>query len=267
MGERTGGDRVPDLLVEQLALGELGPAEAAAVRARLEAEAGGLARLERILAEDAAIHAAYPAARVMPTVRARAGGRRRSASRWAVPALGVALAAALVFVVARPSGGGAGGQGEARVPDEVRLKGDAAPRLTVYRERAGGGAERLGEGARVAAGDTLQLAYAAAGGARFGVIVSIDGGGAATLHFPRGPGEETRLAEGGEVRLREGYELDDAPGFERFFLVTAERPVGVAEVMGAARRLAGRRDARTAALALPEGLAQTSVTVDKGATP
>ncbi|MCA9514779.1 MAG: ActD-like protein [Myxococcales bacterium] len=268
MSERRPGDRVPDLLVEQLALGELGDHAAASVRARLEAEPEGLARLARLEADDHAIREAYPAARVMASVRARAERAPRRAARWLAPAFGVAVAAVAVLVVARPwEPGGAVGGGAVTGPDVVRTKGDVAARLFVYREGEGGGGTRLVDGAQAAGGDTLQLAYAAGTDARFGVIVSIDGAGAVTLHWPLAENGDTRLADGGEVRLRDGYELDDAPGFERFVLVTGDAPIAVGDVLAAARRLAGRADARSAPLPVPPGLAQTSVVVTKEAAP
>jgi hypothetical protein len=60
------------------------------------------------------------------------------------------------------------------------------------------------------------------------------------------------------------YQLDDAPGFERFFLVTADRAPAVDEVLAAGRRLASDpRQARQANLALPAGLEQWSVLLAK----
>ena len=56
--------RVPDLLVEQLALGELSPKRAAELRARLQAERGGLERLAAIELENSAILQALPPRRV-----------------------------------------------------------------------------------------------------------------------------------------------------------------------------------------------------------
>ncbi|HVV49481.1 MAG TPA: ActD-like protein, partial [Polyangia bacterium] len=68
----------------------------------------------------------------------------------------------------------------------------------------------------------------------------------------------------GEVRLPSAYQLDDAPAFERFFLVRAEAPFEVAPVVAAARALAARTDeARRAPLPLPAGFDQVSLTLEK----
>jgi hypothetical protein len=68
------------------------------------------------------------------------------------------------------------------------------------------------------------------------------------------------------VALPHAYELDDAPGFERFFLVTCARAFSVQPVLDAAHAVARGATARTAPLALPSELEQSSVTLEK-ATP
>ncbi len=52
--------RVPDLLVEQLVLGELTPARAAEVRAALERDPDGEQRVAALAASSEAILARYP---------------------------------------------------------------------------------------------------------------------------------------------------------------------------------------------------------------
>lgn len=122
---------------------------------------------------------------------------------------------------------------------------------------------KLGDGAPARAGDVVQLSYAAAGN-RNGVIVSVDGWGAVTLHYPAHPSHSARLQPRGEVPLDHAYELDGARDFERFFLVTSgDRPLNVRHVLLAARRLAGATDARRRSLDLPRGLGQTSITLRK----
>jgi streptogramin lyase len=108
----------------------------------------------------------------------------------------------------------------------------------------------------------LQLAYQAAG-ARYGVVVSIDGRGAVTRHLPEEGEVAAALERGGAVALAHAYQLDDAPGYERFFLVTGERPFDVAPVVEAARWLAAAGQARAGALTLPGGLEQRAVLVVK----
>jgi len=67
----------------------------------------------------------------------------------------------------------------------------------------------------------------------------------------------------GENRLPSAYELDDAPAFERFFLVQARKPFPVATALEAARALAAQPSARRQSLALPPGFEQISLALDK----
>ena len=67
-------DRVPDILVERLALGELPADQAESVRAALEAEPGGAERLAALALSNEAIHAQHP-----PRVVAAEVDRRNSA--------------------------------------------------------------------------------------------------------------------------------------------------------------------------------------------
>jgi hypothetical protein len=254
--------RTPDWLVERLHAGDLPAAEAEAVRARLTAE-GGLGRLEALRRDDEAFAAAHPPGPALGEIRRRArgdGGRPpRAARAWLPGALVAAAAAAFVAVVVLPRGGPVG---DGRPGGEaVALKG-AGPTLVVHRQRPGGEPERLAAGASARAGDVLQLAVQAAG-ARYGVVVSIDGRGRVTRHLPEGGEVSAALAGGGAAPLPHAYELDDAPGFERFFLVTGAAPFDVAPVVEAARRLAAAGQGQTGALGLPGGLAQRPVLIVK----
>jgi hypothetical protein len=78
---------------------------------------------------------------------------------------------------------------------------------------------RSGDAARK--GDLLQIAYVSAG-QPFGVIFSLDGSGAVTLHYPAEDLSSTKLQPNEQILLKTSYELDDAPAYERFFFVTAQ---------------------------------------------
>lgn len=247
--------RTPDVLVEQLALGELSPERKAEVLRALEAEPGGMERLTRIAASNAEILERHPPGRVARGILLRSEpGRRPARTAWLlVPAVAAAVVA--VVLVARPvhratlDGPGPAG------PGVTRVKGD--PRIVIDR-KVDGGTEELERGGPAQAGDLLQLGYVPAG-ARHGVIVSVDGLGAVTLHLPKAPAESTQLGSGVQ-RLPFSYELDQAPGFERFILVTSERPIDVAAVLEAVRAL-GADPERP--LALPDGLRQHDFLVRK----
>jgi hypothetical protein len=259
--------RTPDWLLERIALGELPAAELAAARARLAAEPGGLERLQRLQEENARVLEALPPEDVAREVarRARVREAQRPAPRRALSfALGLPLAAALVLLVVlsvREPGQPSGQHSLTGATAEVtRIKGD--PRLLVFRQGAGE-PEQLRTGALAHAGDLLQLGYVA-GGRPYGAVLSLDGRGAVTLHFPERPEATPALDPKGTVSLGHAYELDDAPAFERFVLVTSQQPFDVQAVLDAARALAANpSDARTRPLALPAGLEQSSFTVEK----
>jgi len=278
---------VPDVLIEKLALGELGEVEREEVKRRLGEDAE--AKLSAIDRSNAEILEEFPPSDVAAEVQRRVERLDRVAAheaerpRW-TPWLGaaaLAAAAILLWVIVRPpadtppegpSGtpvaGGVGDTGPTKIAKadpplagddgSIRLKGSA--KLTIHRQGEGR-AERLSDGARVRAGDRLQVSYTA-GDAALGVIVSIDGAGAATLHFPASERNEPTLL--GRAQLPNGFELDDAPGFERFFFVTTQgERLSVSEVMRAAESLAASDDAREGELELADEVGQQSLLLTK----
>jgi hypothetical protein len=147
----------------------------------------------------------------------------------------------------------------------TRVKG--VPRLAAFRQ-VGDQAQRLEPDVVVHAGDLLQLRYDA-GGQGYGMIASLDGAGVVTLHFPSSedaPPEATAVATK-TTTLPNAYALDDAPGFERFFFITANEPIDVRHSLDALRALARRADSADAALELPVGLRQWSLRLRKPGHP
>ncbi|MEM7153130.1 MAG: hypothetical protein AAF799_09815 [Myxococcota bacterium] len=278
---------VPDLWVEKLALGELPEAEAEALRARLEAD--GDERLVAIEHSNEAILREHPPAEVAAEIERRLRRLETEAEAPRRPMFWVwapVAAVACVGVIWLVRGAGSSDEGLASKPDSeliargdprptvdsagaaadagpetIYLKGD--PQLIVDRIEAGRLVRMDAEHA-VASGDRLQLAYLA-NGAATGVIVSIDGAGVATLHFPETETAAATLRHGGSIPLRTSYELDDAPDYERFFFVTADESakLSAARVMDAARALAGSPTAQQGSLELPAAWRQQSLTLRK----
>lgn len=211
---------VPDLLVEQLHLGELDATQAAAVRAALAEQ--GDDRLARLSAADAMDLERYPPERMVPRITARATPRRRV---WPVALPTLAAAAAGMWWMTRPPPPpplvDAG-------PEIVRAKGALTPSLQVLRE---GQLDPMASGTTVDAGTRVQLRFAP-GGARHALIVSVDGRGVPTLHWPDSPTASTAVPVGAQrITVGHAYELDDAPAFERFHLLTAAAPFEIAAVL------------------------------------
>jgi hypothetical protein len=259
----TKSPHTPDWKVERIALGELPPEELESARAQLQSESDGAERLARIAASNEKVLEAFPASGVASQIQRRwakaprsRAGLARPSLRWVPLVVGMpAMAALALFVMERPSIPAVEEQ------EVVRIKG-LAPVLELYRKR-GAQSEALRPGAVAHAGDVLQVRYQRAGRA-FGLIVSVDGAGSVTQHLPHDGARSVSLHGSGAVALEDAYELDDAPGFERFFFITASSGFDAAKVLEAARALAHDPvRARTAPLELPQGLEQTSFLVEK----
>lgn len=279
--------RIPDLMVEKLALDELPKAEAEALRARLEAD--GDERLAAIAESNAELLRSYPPDQMAAVIRRRIerleeDERPPARAGWMLWApVAAAAGLALVWWVGRddaatdnaviartddpPPRAESGGSVVTPPiaddgPEQIFLKGD--PQLLVDRivELR---PQTMSDRDDVSAGDRLQVSYRAAGHAQ-GAIVSIDGAGVATLHFPADEAASPHLDQGGRIPLSQSYELDDAPAFERFFFVTVaedEPRLDVAKVMDAARALAATDDGLEGDLALPEAWRQQSLVLLK----
>jgi hypothetical protein len=170
----------------------------------------------------------------------------------------------LVAVVPRTAERPTGGTDPATQGDE-RIKGQR-PALVVYR-RTADGSELLADGAVARPGDLLRVAYRGAGRS-YGVIVSIDGRGTLTRHLPPNGDRAAALKRESTVLLDSAYELDEAPQWERFYFVTGDTPFSITPVEDAVRRAAANdRRGTPAALALPDGLEQSTFSIQKEARP
>ena len=252
-----GGRRIRDWDLEQLAAGQLDARAAEELRARLASDGEATARLHALRTSNEEILQGHPPDAVAAEIKRRfhldkttraTTARPRSPARmiWLLAPAGLAAA---FLLLAQPQPSNLPGTGDTTDVEPTRSKG--AARLRVYR-KAGDQVQRLTDGALVRPHDTLQLAYSP-GERPFGAVLSVDGRGVVTLHLPEQAGPAPRLKGGGEVPLPHAYELDAAPGFERFVFVTADRPFAVSDV---ARALETGKP-------LPAGIDQTIFTVRK----
>jgi hypothetical protein len=239
---------VPDVLLERFRLGELPERDALELRRRIDSDHALQARLAALEKSDAEILAQHPGSEVARGIRARLAPEvrptrvRRVRAIWLVPVTAALVVAAIGLLPLLES------------TRREQLKG-AGPALVVYRKTAVG-SEVLEPGAIARAGELLRVGYRAAG-QRFGVIISVDGRGVVTQHLPATGGEAAALGGEGNVLLDSSFELDDAPGWERFYLVTSNAPFAVATVKAAAALVARAPSvAQPPALRLPRGLAQ-----------
>jgi anti-sigma factor RsiW len=249
---------IPDLILEQYRLRELPAAEAQRVERLLSVDEALRRRLEALEQSDEEIAREYPASWLASRVRARLPPSPRL--WWAGP---VAIAAvAVVALLVAPRRAIAPAPVTSVSPAvEDRIKG-LQPALTVYR-RTASGSETLANGSVVRAGDLLRVGYLGAG-RPYGIIVSIDGLGVVTQHLPPAGDRAAPLVSGRVTLLDQSYELDDAPGIERFYFVTGETPFLVAPVMDAARTVAAHPPA---VLPLARELSQSTFSIQKEVKP
>jgi hypothetical protein len=262
---------ISELTLEQYALGELPPGERGRVEEALRKDGSMRARLAELERSNREILAAYPPERIAPMLKRRLEEKppreRKAPKRPPMMMFVLPAAAALaVFLSVYPVRDRVAGFARATASgQETRLKtGDT--HLSLYRKTRDG-AERLAEGSEVRRRDVLQISYFA-GRARFGTIFSVDGRGALTFHLPEGyrsgPRMSPQLEGSGEIVLPFAYELDDAPGFERFFFVFSGAAFDVKGVAKAAELLcADPRTADRALPALPGGVESFSIIVRK----
>jgi len=163
--------------------------------------------------------------------------KKVSALAWSIRAAALVVIIALPLIILK----------NIRQPEfGDRIKGASAENnsieLSVYiKEKSSGEGVKLTNQASVQKGNTVQLAYQVSGGVsaeKYGVIFSIDGRSSVTMHFPYAAWQSTLLVSGKPVPLDEAYTLDDAPNYEIFFFVTAEKPLDINNIMDTAKQLA-----------------------------
>ena len=108
---------------------------------------------------------------------------------------------------------------------DTRIKGLDA-RMEVWKKTPAG-IVQLNDLDSVGEGDEIQLRYAVPEKC-FGLLFSMDGNGALTLHMGDGV-KAIELAPGKMNSLPFAYKLDDAPYFEKFFFVTSPKEFAVEE--------------------------------------
>ncbi|MEQ9496284.1 MAG: hypothetical protein RIT81_05485 [Deltaproteobacteria bacterium] len=222
-----------DLWYERVALGELTPDDLTAEERE---------RVDAIVASNAAILEHLPPAGVRREVERRMVTAKKK--RWPiflVPAFAAAAALALVFVGESPT---------------ERTKGNA--RLVVHAKTTTG-IEQVRAGDALERGALLQVGYTP-GGSGYGAVVSIDGRGVVTLHWPASPSAWSPTVEPEGGTLPSAYELDDAPRFERFFLVTCAERFLARDAIDTAESL---EDPETGALAVKDGCRTHSLAFKK----
>jgi hypothetical protein len=265
--------RLPDIVLERFRLNELPADQARLLEARIAKDEDLRRRLEALRRSDDEIRASYPR-EFEDSIRARLDRReyatlrapRRAALYWIVPLTAIAATVALAVVILRTTPPPSGFDHTRPDPAGMdRIKG-LAPALRVYRKTSTR-SETLADGALARKGDIVRVGYEAAG-RPYGVILSIDGRGVVTRHLPATGDLAAPLASSSTVLLGQSYELDDAPGWERFYFITGMSRFAVAAVLEAAEQAAANhRDRPPTDLSLPYGFEQSIFSLQKEDTP
>jgi len=145
--------------------------------------------------------------------------------------------------------------------DTLRYKGERS-KLYIYIQKKDS-IELLSGDSVVYAGDRLQVAFFS--DAKYGMIFSIDGSGSVSLHYPREEQSSSAISVNSKIKLPYSYELDAAPGFEKFFFLTSEKEIQVGEILKKAHQFA--KDPGLvfkSDITIDESIFQTTVRLIKG---
>lgn len=270
--------RINEQILERYILGELPLEQMNEIEKQIEKDAGLRKDVRLLQRSDREILQDYSPAVIVPQIidryetEMKRSGKRRSRRPLFVRKLllaSPAFAAVLILILFIIPAHRADVDPAHRSDDiEVtRIKGSALydmskPHLIIHKYVTAGRIELLENGAKAESGDLLQLAYAVPETA-FGVILSIDGSGVVTLHFPGEKNGSTALEKMKKIPLPHAYELDDAPDFERFFFITSKREIDIPGILAKAALLAENPvRVRTGRIEL-EGMNQFSILINK----
>ena len=109
-----------------------------------------------------------------------------------------------------------------------RLKG-LKQHLLIYK-KSGSSVEKLTHNSFAKENDILQISYVSSG-FKYGMIFSIDGRRAVTLHYPANIKDNSLLNPEGEIFLQNSFQLDDAPSFEKFIFLASNKTINVKETL------------------------------------
>jgi hypothetical protein len=219
-------EALPHWKLERYLLGELPADQLEAIRQQEKTDALLRERLEALRRSNDELLEKYPAAWMARQMKpARTQTKMVGMSKWLAPAIMVAAAlvmAPLYLVTSSTQSA----RTEIMVAENgTRIKG-LESRLEVWK-KMGDSAEKLAAGTKVRAGDVVQLRYAVPERC-YGALLSVDGRGVVTIHLSGDSSTAVPLEPGKLVALDRSYQLDDAPKFETFFLVTARKDFDLA---------------------------------------
>jgi hypothetical protein len=263
-------NNIPDITLERYLLSELPADRMELIGNMIKGDPSLRKRLDEITASNGNILGRYTPESIVPRILVRAsvpdlpaGKSQAGRPQWKLfLAPSLAAAAVVSFAILVPLvRTGYDTILDPYINEVTRVKG-AGTRIYVYRKN-NSSAELLTGTRRVHEKDLLQIAYYSEEDTH-GIILSLDGRGTVTLHYPAPPSTNTRIEKNRRILLPSSYELDDAPGFERFILVTSRTPIDVRLAYRAAEKLTGKPGgAKKADLTIDTPCRQTSLVLLK----
>jgi len=217
---------VSDWTLEQYLLGDLPEAETADIAAYERDDNYLREKIDVMRRSDTEILQAYPPAwmarRIATAYAQRTTLAPKTRTGW-FPPFAVPAAVCLALLIMLPLGlrtiPSINNATDLRNEDRVKGIGLTAPALEVWRKE-GDTARKLAPLSVAKTGDLVQLRYAVPEFC-YGALVSVDSRRLLTVHLSGDSGEAAPLAPEGFVPLDMSYQLDDAPRFEVFYLITA----------------------------------------------
>jgi hypothetical protein len=144
-------------------------------------------------------------------------------------------------------------------PSDIRIKG-LQDHIQLFL-KTGDTIAHILEGAKLNNGDLIQIHYQVSKKC-FASIISLDGRGQWTTHFPEAGTAAAKTEPGLTGFLPFAYELDRAPYFEAFWLITSTEPFSVDSLVTILETLSGNSEPPTS-LPLDAHFQQTRIVIRK----
>lgn len=226
----TSVNKISDFKLERYLLGDLPEGEMQALREREACDEIFAARVKQLREEGKSFLAENPFSTIenkLENAERPVNMPNRSFSAlWlkAAAALVIALGVFAAVVLNRnvTTYEGSGMSMDVAMADTdngTRIKGMSAS-LEVWKKTGDSAVQMLNLG-DASEGDEIQLRYRVPQKC-FGMLFSMDGNGTITMHMGEGD-KAVRLEPGKMTTLPFAYKLDNAPKFEKFFLLTSEK--------------------------------------------
>jgi anti-sigma-K factor RskA len=262
----------PDIILERYILGELHRDQMEYIRRTLACDTDLNERVEKLIKSNEAILKEHPASEMADAINLRLHSNRVGTqsegkkNSWFDMPFQSPLFASLAIAVVIVSLTSLVRQNRIHyaIHNEIRVKG-LQPHLVVFKKnRADQRVEMLHNLSSASQGDILQLGYVAVD-KKYGTIISLDGRGTVTQHFPETVDGSTLLVKGKDVLLSRAYELDNAPQFERFFFITSDNPIDISTVRKSIEKMVQKhnKSLETETLDLPAGFQQFYLVIRK----